>query len=67
MLFVIVFPTPTTVIVAKQVFNKYLSHERRTILRIRKHSSPTSLWYILEEYFKQLRDETKGKANEWYQ
>lgn len=42
-LLIIVFPSPPTAIVAKWVFNKYLSHERRNIPRIRKYSTHTSL------------------------
>lgn len=40
---IIVFPAPTTVIVAKQLFTKYLSHERRNILGTQKHSAHASL------------------------
>lgn len=64
----IVAPAPTTASVAKHVFNKYLSRERKKKYtpRIRKYGTHTSLCSSLEMYSKQFREETKAKANEWH-
>lgn len=54
-MFIIVSPAPTTAVVAKQVFDKYVSHERRSISRIGKDGTHTSFWYMLVKmYSKQL-------------
>lgn len=64
MSFIIVFPAPTTTMVAKHVSNKYLSRERRNTLRIRKYSIHHLFDKLLEKYSKVLKDETKEKFNE---
>lgn len=64
MSFIIVFPAPTTTIVANHVSNKYLSHERRNTIRIRKYSIHHLFDKLLEKYSKVLKDETKEKFNE---
>lgn len=66
-MFIIVFPAPTTAVVAKQVFDKHLSRERRSISRIGKDGTHTSFWYMLVKmYSKQLREETKGQTDKWH-
>ena len=49
-----VFPAPTTAAIAKQIFNKYLSHERRNISTIGKDSIHSLSGVLVKMYCKPL-------------
>lgn len=61
MWFVIVVPAPTTAIVAKYVFNKYLSHERR---KISQEPENTALTHLFVQVLKCIPNNLERKQKE---